>query len=175
MTNLHFYAKCKESCKVQKCDKLRSFVTCKVKKCNHTLQFASKFGKMCVYVDIDHYHKHICKSFCTTTSNIMRPTEAGIHRLGDSQDIHICNCDACLRKNGGEPKHWIYWQLDRYQHVLPHKYIYHSPYRPPLALLEWQICLMVSRSSIEVSDSEWNQLMRSSPLSESQLVLLWLG
>jgi len=34
----------------------------------------------------------------------MRPTEAGTHRLGDGQDIHICDCDACLRKNGGEPK-----------------------------------------------------------------------
>ncbi|KAG1762071.1 hypothetical protein EDD22DRAFT_953442 [Suillus occidentalis] len=31
--------------------------------------------------------------------------EAGIHRLANGTDIHICDCDACLRKNKGKPKH----------------------------------------------------------------------
>lgn len=30
--------------------------------------------------------------------------EAGIHRLANGTDTHICDCDACLRKNKGKPK-----------------------------------------------------------------------
>ncbi|KAG2366138.1 hypothetical protein BDR07DRAFT_1607097 [Suillus spraguei] len=30
--------------------------------------------------------------------------EAGIHRLANGTDAHICDCDACLRKNKGKPK-----------------------------------------------------------------------
>jgi hypothetical protein len=30
--------------------------------------------------------------------------KAGIHRLANGIDAHICDCDACLRKNKGKPK-----------------------------------------------------------------------